>query len=402
MRRIGAKLLLAADGAFLRDSYVELKDDGTISAVVNTQGNLSEVAGLEFYSGILCPGFVNAHCHLELSAMAGVIEPGCGLPSFIGQIIAKRSAPDDIKMSAMRIADRYMQRSGIVAVGDIANGADSYAIKEHSPILYHTFIEVFGTGSRAEDAFRRALQLHEQYSAHLKMSIVPHAAYSVHPQLWKLIAAHAIQSGNILSIHNQETPSEDEMFRIKDGDLYRSLVANGFDYTWFEANGKSSLHHIAQYLPQGNSVLFVHNTFSKAEDLQHAVDLIGADKCFFVLCPLSNKFIEQSLPDLSLFIHHSSNICIGTDSLASNTKLSVLEELKCLQAAFPETDLSEMLQWATINGARALGLGTDIGSFECGKRPGVLLLENVDLIHKKLRADSTVKVLQQNIVKTDK
>lgn len=393
MRRIGAKLLLASDGNFLRDSYVEVQDDGTISAVVDTQGKLAEVSGLEFYSGILCPGFVNAHCHLELSAMAGAIEPGCGLPSFIGQVVAKRSADEDMKMSAMRIADRYMQRSGIVAVGDISNGADSFAIKQHSHIQYHTFLEVFGTGSRAEENFRRAEQLYEQYSAQLKMSIAPHAAYSVHPQLWQLIAEHSSREGNILSVHNQETPSENEMFQHRDGLLFRGLSANGFDYSWLDGGQRSSFQHTARYLPKGNNVLFVHNTFAGAEDLPLAVELFGAEKCFFVLCPLSNKYIEQSLPNLPMFADYGANVCIGTDSLASNTKLSILEELKCLQASFPQAHLGEMLQWATINGARALGLGESIGSLECGKRPGVLLLENVDLAGRKLRPDSTVRVM---------
>lgn len=393
MRRIGAKLVFAADGSFLRDSYIEVQPDGTISAIVETHGRLAEVAGLEFYSGILCPGFVNAHCHLELSAMAGEIEPGCGLPSFIGQVVAKRSASVDEKMSAMRIADRYMLRSGIVAVGDISNTDDSFAIKQHSSIRYHTFIEVFGTGNQAEANFRNAEQLYCKYSVQMRMSIVPHAAYSVRPLLWELLSAHAQRFESIVSVHNQETPSENEMFQLCEGDLFRGLSANGFDYSWLQSGKRSSFQHLASYLPQGNTVLFVHNTFAGADDLQHAIEQYGADKCFFVLCPLSNMYIENALPRLNLFQPYSDAICIGTDSLASNTKLSVLEELKCLQSAFPDADLGEMLRWATINGARALGLDTAIGTFEMGKSPGVLLLENVDLANKKLTPLSTVKVL---------
>ncbi len=393
MRRIGANLILASDGTFLRDSYIELLENGEISAIIDTGGKLSEIAGLEFYNGILCPGFVNAHCHIELSHLSGSIPPHCGLPKFISEVVHSRAASEDEKRRAMQTADLYMQKSGIVAVGDISNTADSFAIKQKSPIHYHSFIEVFGTSVRARDNFEKAQLIYDQYTEHLALSIVPHAPYSVHPQLFALIAEHAFRNGTIQSIHNQETPSENQMFLDRSGELFESLSQTGFDYTWLEGGFQSSLTYLLPKLLQGNNTLFIHNSFSSVSDLNDALQTFGQDKCYFVLCPLSNLYIEDTLPQVRQFLPYSNNICIGTDSLASNTKLSIIEELKCLQNSFPEIPLTELLQWATINGARALEMQKKIGSFEVGKTPGIILLENIDLKNKKLLDKTSVKVL---------
>lgn len=393
MRRIGANLLLTPDGSFLKNSYLEVQNDGMIVNVVDTKGCLQERAGIEFYNGILCPGFVNAHCHLELSHLLHRIEPHCGLHRFVGQVVKNRGASESDKYSAMRTADTYMQKSGIVAVGDISNGTDSFAVKKQSNIYYHSFVEVFGTGSSADSVFQVAQLLFDTHAHTHAMSIVPHSAYSVHPRLFELIAEHARANGGIQSVHSQETSSENDMFISKTGSFFEGLSSSGFDYTWLMAGHRSSLAYMLPKISDSQNVLFIHNTFADEEDLRDAVKAIGADRCYFVLCPLSNLHIENALPALDIFRPYSSRICIGTDSLASNSKLSVLEEIKCLQASFPHVSLSELLLWATVNGARALGIDSRIGSFEVGKKPGVLLLENVDLATKNLLPQSSVKVL---------
>jgi cytosine/adenosine deaminase-related metal-dependent hydrolase len=92
---------------------------------------------------------------------------------------------------------------------------------------------------------------------------------------------------------------------------------------------------------------------------------------------------------VELFVQNNLNVVIGTDSLASNHQLSILEELKTISKNFPEIETETLLKWATINGARALQMESDLGSFEKGKTPGILLIENVD--DKKITEGSKVK-----------
>jgi len=104
-------------------------------------------------------------------------------------------------------------------------------------------------------------------------------------------------------------------------------------------------------------------------------------------------FIENKIPPLDMLIEEGCDIVIGTDSLASNKKLSILEELKTLQFNFPDTTVMDLVKWSTLNGAKALGEETNYGKIEAGKKPGLLLLQNLDLQNMKLLPGSTVKRL---------
>jgi cytosine/adenosine deaminase-related metal-dependent hydrolase len=138
--------------------------------------------------------------------------------------------------------------------------------------------------------------------------------------------------------------------------------------------------------PSGNLIL-VHNTFAGKETVSR---LRERKNLFYCLCPNSNLYIENKLPPVNLLIDEGCEIVIGTDSLASNNTLSILEELKTLQFNFPGVKLEELITWATINGARALDSDDVFGSIEPGKKPGLLVLENVDLVNMKLLPESTV------------
>jgi cytosine/adenosine deaminase-related metal-dependent hydrolase len=137
----------------------------------------------------------------------------------------------------------------------------------------------------------------------------------------------------------------------------------------------------------------VHNTFTKKEDLDELRKIRSTENTFFVLCPNSNLYIENQLPPVPLFRDENLNICIGTDSLASNHELSVLAELITLQLNFPEIKLEELIKWATINGAKALQIEDKFGSFEAGKKPGVNLISGIDFKTMKLTEKSKVKRL---------
>jgi cytosine/adenosine deaminase-related metal-dependent hydrolase len=118
--------------------------------------------------------------------------------------------------------------------------------------------------------------------------------------------------------------------------------------------------------------LFVHNTLTSREDI--AAAHTWSDKVYWATCPNANLFIENKLPDYQFFIDADARMTIGTDSLSSNWQLSILEEMKTISRYQSYVPFDTLLQWATLNGARALGMEDELGSLEAGKAPGVLLL----------------------------
>jgi cytosine/adenosine deaminase-related metal-dependent hydrolase len=145
---------------------------------------------------------------------------------------------------------------------------------------------------------------------------------------------------------------------------------------------------VSKYLPEGNNILLVHNTCTSEEDIKEVSKTFK--KLYFVLCPNSNLFIEDRLPDIEMMHRKGLTIAIGTDSYASNDTLSVLEELKTISKHFPSVPLETLIKWATINGARALGCDNRFGSIEEGKQPGVNLLTDID--YKKIEITESTEV----------
>jgi cytosine/adenosine deaminase-related metal-dependent hydrolase len=165
----------------------------------------------------------------------------------------------------------------------------------------------------------------------------------------------------------------------------------GIDYSWFKATGKSPLESIAGMLPEENPILLVHNTFSTEENINFAQSYF--ENISWCLCPNANLYIENKLPDVQLFTRKNVRITLGTDSLASNRELSMLDEMKTLTGAFPEISLEEILKWGTLNGAEFLGLSHKYGSFEKGKTPGINLISLKDDPKIQLSKESKVKVI---------
>ena len=394
MRKIGANYIITGKGEVLKNSYIELDDDGTILDIVDTKGDLQEISGLEFYNGILVPGFVNTHTHIELSFLKNKLQQKKDLPFFIKEIrnLKLKTSPSEIQ-EAIKQADEEMFREGIVAAGDIANTTDSLRVKQNSKIDYITFVETYSLDKyKAYTVFEKAENTLKAFrEAGLKSFIVPHAPYSVSEKLFELITQKAYDENAILSIHNQETESENEMFISKTGDLLVALSSFGVDVTQWNATGYRSLPSVLVQMPQCSKLLLVHNTFSEQEDIDKTLKYTKYAN--WVLCPNANTFIEDKLPNILLLIENKLAICIGTDSLASNMQLSIIEELKAIQENFPEIPFADLIQWATLNGAQALDIHSKFGSFEKGKKPGVNLIENFDFDNFQLKPESQVNRL---------
>jgi cytosine/adenosine deaminase-related metal-dependent hydrolase len=222
----------------------------------------------------------------------------------------------------------------------------------------------------------------------VRASIVPHAPYSVTNNLWDLLSAHF--GIHTISMHNQETPDENDFFKTKTGSFLGMYERTKVNLDFFKATGLSSLQSILPIFKKAHHGILVHNSFTSAKDIQavHA----AMDNAFWCLCPNANQYIEQTMPPVELLRSQKANIVIGTDSYASNWSLNILDELKIIQKHHPDITLSETLGWATLNGARALQMDKHLGSFEKGKKPGVVLIKGIDTLND-LRNASSQRIL---------
>ncbi len=396
MKKITADWIFTLTGTPLKNGVITVNDEGVITDIDETFEKTKDQELPEFHKGIIVPGFVNCHCHLELSHLKGRICEKQGISSFIGEINRKRIVPEEDSLLAARDADHEMFFQGISGVGDISNTDLTVEIKKLSKISYFTFIEVFGFHpSRAGKAIALALDIREKFSeASLPSSIVPHSPFSVSDQLFEKIDHLPDSECSILTIHNQEDAEENRFFRSGDGPILDHLINNlGIDTSHWHPSGKNSLETTLPKLPAQKPLLLVHNTFSTIQDIAFLKNNHPADKTFIVLCPNSNLFISNQLPAVNLFRSEKLQICIGTDSLASNSHLSVLSELITLQHQFPDVRLEEMLIWACANGANALGMKDRLGTIEVGKKPCFVLISDIDLKNLKFTSGSWVKRL---------
>ena len=144
MRKISADYIFPISSEPIKNGVITLDDDGTVVDVSSESGVKSLETGIEFYKGIICPGFINTHCHLELSHMRSQIPENLGMTGFIKDIITKRSnfSEEEIEQSIIA-AEAEMINNGIVAVGDISNNNNTFKQKSKGNLAYHTFLEVF-------------------------------------------------------------------------------------------------------------------------------------------------------------------------------------------------------------------------------------------------------------------
>ena len=389
-RKFRANKLFTGHEFLGNDSVLVTDENGTVKEIVS-----HDAAGdaVESFSGILCPGFINAHCHLELSHMKGVIPPGSGMINFLLSVMKQRDIDKELVLQAIAEAESAMLDKGIVAVGDICNTTDTLALKKQGNLLYHNFIEAMGfVGSLADQRFETAHKVFLQFASLYNIpaesnSIVPHSPYSVSSELFQKIID--FPGNHLLTIHNQESEEENDFFRDGSGDFLRLYKSMGIDVSFHQGNKKTSLQNFVNRFYRNQTIILVHNVHTTKQDLQH-IDLHSSlkENLYFCLCPNANLYINERLPDLEMLVKYSSNIVIGTDSLASNYQLDILEELKTLQEVNPLIETVELLKWATLNGAMALQLSDVLGSFEPGKQPGIVLIRNADENSLPKNADS--------------
>jgi aminodeoxyfutalosine deaminase len=390
MKYFSAQYVITNCGPPLRRAIITAEDDGTIQSVEDTRGKLSEKHSVEFYNGIIIPGFVNCHCHLELSYMKDEIGEGIGLSNFLADLTAKRDTVRKNSEQAIVYADEEMFKEGIVLCADICNSASTFPLKKDSRIKYISLLEVFGVDPlKTKKRINEILEVADQAKKFdIPHWIVPHTVYSVSLPLFREIKKYS-RDNLISSIHFME--SSDEVLFLENStgtilDTYRKFLSpvSGFE------KAKDHISAILKEITPNGNLILVHNTYVEKEQIR---SLKKRNGIFWCLCPNSNLFIEKKIPPAEMLISEGCEIVIGTDSLSSNRRLSIIEELKTLQHYFPHLRTESLIRWATVNGAKALCEEKWAGSIEPGKRPGLLLIRNMDLQTFRFLPQTNVKRL---------
>ncbi len=393
VRNISGDYLYTMTGPPLANGVIMVDSGGKIIDIADRSDFSPDT--LEIYKGILCPGFINTHCHLELSFLKDRVQRETGLPEFLTRI---KSMDDDmseeLKLDGIAAGEEEMVVNGIVGTGDISNTTLSFLQKSKGNMRYHTFVELFDViPSATNDTFTKGIEVYDgvpQIDGNSR-SLSPHASYTTTPNLLKKINEFNESRCETLSMHMQENSDEDRLFLEKKGVWVDSFQKWGIDLSWFDPTNKSALVSCMGYLSGEHKMVSVHNTFTKEADIKWAHEHFN--NFYWCTCPNANLYIESALPDYQMFIDEDCKCTVGTDSLASNSNLSILEELKTISKSAPYISLNTLLTWATINGAEALGFNKEMGSIEKGKTPGVNLLENIDTEGLKIGPTTQVRKL---------
>lgn len=388
MKKISANYIFPGNTPPIKNGVIVLDDNGVIIDVLNPESETINWGEVEKHEGVICPGFVNTHCHLELSYLKGEMTEQTKLHGFVKEIIAIRNDfSEEFRNKSMQLAEQEMMNNGIVAVGDISNGDSTFSLKEKSEINYHTFIEVFGSDPKiANEAFEHSKVIYDTYFNTKTASITPHATYSVSDNLVKHVNTHASQNNSLISIHNQETASENEFYQKGTGKLFDFLEISKKHNNQFKPTQQNALASFLGKFEGLKKILLVHNTFSKQEDIDWAKSY--SNQIYWCFCPNANEYIEGRQPNYSLF--KNEKCTIGTDSLASNWSLSILDELKTIFSKDNTIPLETLIKWASYNGAQFLEFN-QLGSIEKGKQPGLNLITHIQDL--KLTNQSEVKKL---------
>ena len=392
-RSVAAPYLLDSDGTLLRNGVVRFAADGTVLGVESCD-RIDSLPQTEYHNGILIPGMTNAHCHLELSCFKGAIPAQVGMVEFIRNVVSRRNDFSREKQEERAIEeDLSMWREGIQAVGDISNDTTSFPAKVKAKTegrtRYHTFAEFFGlpADDEAEAFYRRSVDPVVAAADRAGLPVTPtqHSTYFMSDRLFKRAA-----DSPLMSIHFMETPAEVDVFDRKGG-IFELVSASAGREPDFLAYGGHA-ERLVGSLPREAHLILIHNTQMRRRDMELIMGYF--EDVTFVLCPRSNYYIDADFPPAQMLYEAGARVALGTDSLSSNRSLSMVEEMKWLCAHNPALPLAAVLQWATLNGARALRFGDEIGSFEPGKRPGAVLLTGVDFDAMRLREDAkTVRLL---------
>lgn len=378
--RIAASYVYTLDAKEpIRNGFVEYDD---VTGEIIRVGACEDPASEDVVDGALVPGFVNGHCHVELSHLHKKFRKGTGMAGFIDQINELRDwAGREVKMELVRKWMDRMWSDGVSAMADISNDDSSFEVKKSHPMYTRTFLEVFGSEPEMCAGVMEEVTALNRLADEMGIDAAPtpHSCYTMSPGLLSASAAAGLERGYV-SYHSQESQEEEDLLLTGTGAMYENRKRSGMSTP--PVTGESSLKYFIDRLaavkpaPYDEKILLVHNVCLSQEDIDAATKVMR--NVFWAICPLSNQFIHNALPPVELMRRNGLAVVLGTDSLSSNDDLDMVAEMYCIHNSFPEVPMSEILEWACLNGARFLGKEDVLGSLTPGKTPGIVLVRNLD------------------------
>ena len=352
--------------------YIErgkIKEIGPTEALLKKYRNIRHI---DLEKGILLPGFINAHTHLELGWITEYVGGSNSFIDWIKQIISakKNHAPTEEKIrNSVNNGIRRLIKSGTTTVAEISSfdGADKEPLK-NCFLRTIIFSEVFDR--HADDIENIELEKSELYEERL----FPHAPYSCSPQTLSKVHEHSLKNGSSCGVHLAESREESLFISNKNNPLENSVYPLIGKETFSRQIANTPLDYmINNKFFDGVNVSTVHMVHVLEQELQ----LIKENDIGVILCPRSNKFLNVGLPPVKLY-KELQRVGLGTDGLSSNLNLDMFEELSFFYLTFCDIIGEEMAPFAvyaaTLGGAKALFIEDEVGSIKPGKAADLIFI----------------------------
>lgn len=376
--RFRARSLLPVEAPPVRDGAAILVRDGRVIAAGRDRDVPPDGARtVDLGDAVVLPGLVNAHVHLELSWMAEAPPEGDDWATWVADLVRRRTGEDPRRAAdRARSATRAIEERGTVAVGDVANRDTAIEALIDSGLRGVVFREVFGLrDADVDDALARLDADLDRIGSRLartgrrlRVSPSPHAPHTTAPRLIRGLLERANRRGTPVSIHVAESAEEVRWLRDGGGPLAPFYAGRGLDDIGWDPPGVSPIEALDRLGAIGPDTLLVHAVHVGDDDIGR-VKRRGAT---VVTCPRSNRGLGVGRAPVERLLSAGIPVALGTDSLASAPDLDLFRELAALRSEHPGLAPGEALEVATVHGARALGLGDDLGSVTPGRRAALV------------------------------
>ena len=340
-----------------------------------------QAADVDYGDAVILPGLVNAHTHLELTEFHGRAPFDGSFTGWLQRVVAQQMQPD--AEQAMRRGIREgIDRSltaGVTTVIDTGCAQWPVDAWQRPPVNLVGLLEVLGMGPRAHGGHPRAME----YAAEalrlvepeidrglLRLGISPHAPYSTAAEVYRAAIACAQRQSLPICTHLAETREELEFVAHGTGPFRELLEARGLWDASCRPPGCSPVQYAEQLGLLSCKPLLAHVNYVEPDDM----DLLARRECSVAYCPRTHEFFRHAPHPYRDMLSRGVNVCLGTDSLASTDSLSILDELRFLRRMDDQTDSAVLLAMATLHGARAAGLASQVGSLEPGKQADCLVV----------------------------
>lgn len=320
-----------------------------------------EVIDLSGY--LVMPGLVNAHCHLQYTAARGTMPRGDFMEWLKAAIAYSLKIPEDEMLRGVDDGMEELLASGATAVGDIVSHPAVAAKVARSSLRAVVLVETIAPREAGEEAARRQCHvLMEQVKkAGGRAGLAPHGPHTVIPQYFSALSRYAREQAIPITAHVAESPEESLYINKGEGPFRTLMQERGSLMDSFNGYGKSPVMLIGER----NALEGLIAAHLNEVDEKDIAELIAA-KAIPVFCPGSSRwFGRKKVMPFDRFFDAGLAPCLGTDSAASNDSLSMLDELRAAREYYPNIPLERLVEAATINGARALGL--ECGALETGR-----------------------------------